>query len=58
MQAIEAELQPALPEAVFAGRSVGQPQRLCSREADRLGRLSQPQQLRSRRHSYLERSLT
>ncbi|MEN9860575.1 MAG: hypothetical protein RLZZ515_1057, partial [Cyanobacteriota bacterium] len=46
VQAVESELLPAVPAAVFAGRSLAQLQPLSSREADRLGRLSHPMLLR------------
>ncbi|MEB3323091.1 MAG: FdhF/YdeP family oxidoreductase, partial [Synechococcaceae cyanobacterium] len=46
VEAISAELLPAVPESVFAGRSIGELQRLTSLEADRLGRLAHPLILR------------
>ncbi|MEB3323177.1 MAG: molybdopterin-dependent oxidoreductase, partial [Synechococcaceae cyanobacterium] len=46
VEAITAELQPAVPEAVFSGRSLAELQHLTSRESDRLGRLSHPLILR------------
>jgi molybdopterin-dependent oxidoreductase alpha subunit len=52
VEAITAELQPAVPEAVFSGRSLAQLQALSSREADRLGRLARPLILREGRSHY------
>ncbi len=52
VEAIGAELQPAVPESVFSGRSLGELQRLSSLEADRLGRLSHPLILREGRSHY------
>ncbi len=52
VEAISAELQPAVPESVFSGRSIGELQRLSSQEADRLGRLSHPLILRQGRSHY------
>ncbi len=52
VEAISAELQPAVPESVFSGRSVSELQRLSSLEADRLGRLSHPLILREGRSHY------
>ncbi|APD49372.1 oxidoreductase [Synechococcus sp. SynAce01] len=46
VEAIAAELQPAVSEGVFAQRSLAELQRLSSMEADRLGRLSHPLILR------------
>ena len=42
VEAISAELQPAVPDAVFAGRSLAQLQGLDSAGCDRLGRLGRP----------------
>ncbi len=42
VEAIQAELQPALPQQVFAGRTLAQLQQLSSAECDRLGRLDRP----------------
>ncbi len=42
VEAINAELQAAVPPAVFAGRSLSQLQQLSSAECDRLGRLDRP----------------
>ncbi len=52
VQAIAAELQPAVPEGVFGQRSLSQLQTLSSLEADRLGRLSHPLLLREGRSQY------
>ncbi len=52
VEAISAELQPAVPESVFSGRSIGALQQLSSLEADRLGRLSHPLILREGRSHY------
>ncbi|NQV10187.1 MAG: FdhF/YdeP family oxidoreductase [Cyanobacteria bacterium] len=52
VEAIAAELQPAVPEGVFAQRSLAELQRLSSMEADRLGRLSHPLILREGRSHY------
>ncbi|MDM7937262.1 MAG: FdhF/YdeP family oxidoreductase [Cyanobium sp. CZS 48M] len=52
VEAIGAELQPAVPEAVFGQRSLQELQRLSSLEADRLGRLSHPLILREGRSHY------
>jgi molybdopterin-dependent oxidoreductase alpha subunit len=52
VEAISAELLPAVPESVFAGRSIGELQRLTSMEADRLGRLAHPLILREGRSHY------
>jgi len=52
VEAITAELQPAVPEALFSGRSLAQLQALSSREADRLGRLARPLILREGRSHY------
>ncbi|MCP9881635.1 FdhF/YdeP family oxidoreductase [Cyanobium sp. Alchichica 3B3-8F6] len=42
VEAIQAELQPAVPAEVFAGRSLAELQQLSSAECDRLGRLDRP----------------
>jgi molybdopterin-dependent oxidoreductase alpha subunit len=42
VEAIQAELQPAVPRQVFAGRTLAQLQQLSSAECDRLGRLDRP----------------
>ena len=42
VEAIGAELQPAVPAEVFAGRSLAELQQLSSADCDRLGRLDQP----------------
>ena len=42
VEAISAELQPAVPREVFAGRTLAELQRLTSAECDRLGRLDRP----------------
>jgi molybdopterin-dependent oxidoreductase alpha subunit len=42
VEAIAAELQPAVPAQVFAGRRLAELQQLDSADCDRLGRLSQP----------------
>ena len=52
VEAIAAELQPAVPEGVFGQRSLAELQRLSSMEADRLGRLSHPMLLRQGRSHY------
>ncbi len=52
VEAIAAELQPAVPERVFGQRSLGELQALSSLEADRLGRLSQPLLRREGRAHY------
>lgn len=52
VEAIAAELQPAVPEGVFAERSLAMLQQLSSLEADRLGRLSHPLILREGRSHY------
>ncbi|KEF42028.1 MAG: oxidoreductase [Cyanobium sp. CACIAM 14] len=52
VEAIGAELMPAVPESVFAGRSLEELQALSSREADRLGRLAHPMLLREGRGHY------
>ncbi len=52
VEAIVAELQPAVPEGVFAQRTLAELQRLTSLEADRLGRLSHPLILREGRSHY------
>ena len=52
VEAISAELQPAVPDAVFAGRSLRQLQALESYACDRLGRLSRPLIRREGRDHY------
>jgi molybdopterin-dependent oxidoreductase alpha subunit len=52
VEAIMAELQPAVPDGVFASRSLAELQQLSSLEADRLGRLSHPLLLREGRSHY------
>ncbi len=52
VEAIMAELQPAVPDGVFASRSLAELQALSSMEADRLGRLSHPLLLREGRSHY------
>lgn len=42
VEAIQAELQPAVPRQVFAGRTLAGLQQLTSAECDRLGRLDRP----------------
>jgi molybdopterin-dependent oxidoreductase alpha subunit len=42
VEAIQAELQPAVPRQVFSGRTLAQLQQLSSAECDRLGRLDRP----------------
>ncbi|MEB3331539.1 MAG: FdhF/YdeP family oxidoreductase, partial [Synechococcaceae cyanobacterium] len=42
VESIQAELLPAVPAEVFAGRTLAELQRLSSAECDRLGRLDQP----------------
>jgi len=42
VEAIGAELQPAVPREVFAGRTLAELQQLTSAECDRLGRLDRP----------------
>ncbi|MFN9631810.1 MAG: FdhF/YdeP family oxidoreductase [Cyanobacteriota bacterium] len=42
VEAISAELQPAVPAEVFTGLGLGELQRLTSAECDRLGRLDRP----------------
>ncbi len=42
VEAIGAELQPAVPAEVFAGRSLAELQQLTSAECDQLGRLDRP----------------
>jgi molybdopterin-dependent oxidoreductase alpha subunit len=42
VEAVSAELQPAVPPEVFAGRSLEELRQLTSAECDRLGRLDQP----------------
>jgi molybdopterin-dependent oxidoreductase alpha subunit len=53
VQAIEAELQGAVPTSVFGHRSLAELRELSSRQADRLGRLSHPMLLREG-HSHYE----
>ncbi|MEB3297257.1 MAG: molybdopterin-dependent oxidoreductase, partial [Cyanobacteriota bacterium] len=52
VEAIGAELQPAVPAEVFAGRSLAELQQLSSAECDRLGRLDQPLIHRAGRDHY------
>jgi molybdopterin-dependent oxidoreductase alpha subunit len=52
VQAIEAELQPAVPSSLFGARSISELADLSSRQADRLGRLSHPLLLRAGRSHY------
>ena len=52
VEAIQAELQPAVPEQVFAGRTLAQLQQLSSAECDRLGRLDRPLIHRAGRDHY------
>lgn len=52
VEAISAELQPAVIQEVFGQRSLQELQRLTSQEADRLGRLSHPLILREGRSHY------
>lgn len=52
VEAVEAELQPAVPQQVFASRSLAELQRLSSSECDQLGRLSRPLILRQGREHY------
>ena len=47
VEAISAELQPAVPAEVFAGRSLADLQQLSSADCDRLGRLDRPLILRA-----------
>jgi molybdopterin-dependent oxidoreductase alpha subunit len=47
VEAISAEIQPAVPQQVFAQRRVAELQQLTSYECDRLGRLSHPLILRA-----------
>lgn len=46
VEAIQAELMPAVPQAVFAGRTLAELQQLSSYDCDRLGRLDRPLILR------------
>ena len=46
VEAIQAELMPAVPPRVFAGRSLAELQQLSSYDCDRLGRLDRPLLLR------------
>ena len=52
VEAVEAELQPAVPQQVFDRRSLAELQRLSSSECDQLGRLSRPLILRQGREHY------
>ncbi|MEB3260877.1 MAG: FdhF/YdeP family oxidoreductase [Cyanobacteriota bacterium] len=52
VEAISAELQPAVPAAVFAGRDLEALRQLSSAECDRLGRLDRPLILREGRRHY------
>ncbi len=52
VEAIGAELQPAVPAEVFAGRSLSELQRLSSYDCDRLGRLDRPLIRREGRDHY------
>jgi len=52
VEAISAEIQPAVPAQVFANRSISELQQLTSLEADRLGRLSYPLILRAGKSHY------
>ena len=52
VEAIGAELMPAVPDPVFGSSGIDELQRLSSREADRLGRLSHPMLLREGRGRY------
>jgi molybdopterin-dependent oxidoreductase alpha subunit len=52
VEAIQAELQPAVDPAVFAGRCIHQLQQLSSAQFDRLGRLDRPLILRQGRDHY------
>jgi anaerobic selenocysteine-containing dehydrogenase len=52
VEAISAEIQPAVPAQVFANRSIAELQQLTSLEADRLGRLSYPLILRAGQSHY------
>jgi molybdopterin-dependent oxidoreductase alpha subunit len=52
VEAIGAELQPAVPSEVFAGRTLAELQQLSSAECDRLGRLDRPLIRRARSDHY------
>jgi molybdopterin-dependent oxidoreductase alpha subunit len=52
VEAIGAELQPAVPAEVFAGRSLAELQQLSSAQCDRLGRLDRPLIRREGREHY------
>ena len=52
VEAVAAELQPAVPPQVFASRSLAELQRLSSSECDELGRLSRPLIRRQGREHY------
>ena len=52
VEAIQAELQPAVPRQVFAGRTLAQLQQLSSADCDRLGRLDRPLIHRAGRDHY------
>ncbi|KGF73725.1 oxidoreductase [Neosynechococcus sphagnicola sy1] len=54
VEAIAAELQPAVPPEIFGQRTIAELQQLTSEQADRLGRLSVPLLLRAG-HSHYER---
>ena len=52
VEAVAAELQPAVPQQVFARRSLAELQQLSSSECDELGRLSRPLILRQGSRHY------
>ncbi len=52
VEAISAEIKPAVPKQLFAQRSIQQLQQLSSMECDRLGRLSFPMILRAGQSHY------
>ena len=52
VEAISAELQPAVPAEVFAGRTIAELQGLSSADCDRLGRLDRPLILRQGSNHY------
>jgi anaerobic selenocysteine-containing dehydrogenase len=52
VEAISAEIKPAVPKQLFARQSIQQLQQLSSMEADRLGRLSFPMILRAGKSHY------
>jgi molybdopterin-dependent oxidoreductase alpha subunit len=52
VEAIAAELKPAIPPEVFAQRTISELQQLTSQEADQLGRLSFPMILRAGSQHY------